>query len=91
MKYNDRRYIFSVTVIDKIKDRLAEEPQFVEGLLDCDQLIAKNPEIIKEMLEKFTPPLVLPPEKLLALKASLDSKFVPAIIAEPEKVILPPK
>jgi hypothetical protein len=29
LRFNDRRYDFAVTVIDKIKDRLVEEPAFV--------------------------------------------------------------
>lgn len=91
LKYNDRRYNFSTTVIDKIKDRLIEEPIFVEGLLDNEQIVAKNPEIVKDLLDMFNPPLDISPEKLAMLKSSMDTKFAPPPAPEPEKVVVPEK
>lgn len=40
-------------------------------------MMTKNPEIIKALLEKFKPPLDIPPEKLAALKTALDVKYAP--------------
>lgn len=89
LKYNDRRYNFSITVIDKIKDRLIEEPSFVEGLLESEQILSKNPEIVKELIDMFKPPLDISPEKLAFLKASMDAKFAPPAVIEQERVAIP--
>ena len=89
LKFNDRRYDFAVTVIDKIKDRLVEEPSFVEELLDREPLVAKNPELITALLEKFNPPLQVQTDKLAALKASMDTKFAPPPVVEPPSVMHP--
>lgn len=93
LKYTDRRYTFAITVINQIKDRLVEEPVFVEGLVDNEQIMSKHPEVVKDLLDKFQPPLEIPPDKLLQIKNSIDVKFAPpppTIPADPEKQVVSP-
>jgi hypothetical protein len=43
LKQTNKKFDFAVTVIDKIRGRLIEEPEFCEALIDSENLITKNP------------------------------------------------
>jgi hypothetical protein len=75
LKQTNKKFDFAITVIDKIRGRLVEEPEFCEALLDYENLLTKNPELVNQLISNLSTPLALIPEKALALKNALDAKL----------------
>jgi CCR4-NOT transcription complex subunit 1 len=83
LKFTNKKFDFAVTVLDKIRTCLAKQPEFCEGLLDNDHLLARSPELVNQLIGALNPPIVLSPEKAQALKAALEAKLQPKVVAAP--------
>jgi hypothetical protein len=62
LKQTNKKFDFAITVIDKIRGRLVEEPEFCEALLDYENLLTKNPELVNQLISNLSTPLALIPE-----------------------------
>ena len=59
IKEDTQKYAFAMKVMEQIKPKLSLESWFCEGLLDCELIMKKDPELVEELIKSIEPPKVL--------------------------------
>jgi len=61
LKQTNKKFDFAVAVIEKIKGKLSDEPEFCEALVDYDNLLARYPELVHQIISGLNVPNPLSP------------------------------